>query len=170
MVKLNQNTEDKSLQAAEEEFIEKGMAGARMQTIADRAGINKSLLHYYYRSKSKLFQFVFKRVAMTLIPDLIKIFGRTDLCFDDKIRNIVFFYIDLIQQKPQLPNFILHELSTNPKGIADFAESLKPDLSPVIALIEKEIEEGRISVSRPQAIDYQCNFSLRVPIGSQTND
>lgn len=144
MDKLTQNTEDKILNAAEEVFIERGMDGARMQTIADRAGINKSLLHYYYRSKSKLFQFVFKRVALSFIPDIIKIFDSPDLDFFTKLRKIVFFYIDLIQSKPQIPNFILHELSSNPEGLVEFAESFNFNIEPVFATINEEIKAGRI--------------------------
>jgi len=45
------STEELILEAAQAVFLEKGLAGARMQEIADRAGINKALLHYYFRSK-----------------------------------------------------------------------------------------------------------------------
>jgi AcrR family transcriptional regulator len=53
------NTEEKILEAAAQEFIQKGRSGARMQEIANNAGINKALLHYYYRSKDMLFESVF---------------------------------------------------------------------------------------------------------------
>lgn len=55
-----ENTETEILIAAKEIFQQKGMAGARMQEIADKAKINKALLHYYYRSKQLLFEAVFK--------------------------------------------------------------------------------------------------------------
>ena len=45
------NTEEKIIDAATDVFVQKGMDGARMQEIADLAGINKALLHYYFRSK-----------------------------------------------------------------------------------------------------------------------
>ena len=60
---LGENTEEKILKAAEEVFVQKGLDGARMQEIADKAGINKSLLHYYYRTKDKLFSKVFKIIS-----------------------------------------------------------------------------------------------------------
>jgi len=57
MVKLKyKSTEQKILDAAKHVFVTKGMSGARMQDIADAAGINKALLHYYFRSKEKLFE------------------------------------------------------------------------------------------------------------------
>ena len=59
MAEKDFSTEEKILEAAAQEFIIKGKAGARMQEIANNAGINKALLHYYYRSKDKLFESVF---------------------------------------------------------------------------------------------------------------
>ncbi|MDZ7635635.1 MAG: helix-turn-helix domain-containing protein [Bacteroidales bacterium] len=53
------HTKEKIFLAASEIFEEKGHSGARMQEIADRAGINKALLHYYFRSKDQLFKAVF---------------------------------------------------------------------------------------------------------------
>jgi len=61
MVK-KENTEDKIVEAAKKVFIQKGMDGARMQQIADEAGINKALLHYYFRTKNKLFEKIFSFV------------------------------------------------------------------------------------------------------------
>ena len=52
-------TEERILEAAKRVFHAKGYDGARMQEIADEAGVNKSLVHYYYRNKDNLFQAVF---------------------------------------------------------------------------------------------------------------
>ena len=54
-MKKDLSTEEKILTAAKKVFLTRGMDGARMQDIADEAGINKALLHYYFRSKEKLF-------------------------------------------------------------------------------------------------------------------
>ncbi|PLW96253.1 MAG: hypothetical protein C0591_09195 [Marinilabiliales bacterium] len=69
MVK-KENTEDKIVEAAKKVFIQKGMDGARMQQIADEAGINKALLHYYFRTKNKLFEKIFD----ILFKDIFVIF------------------------------------------------------------------------------------------------
>jgi AcrR family transcriptional regulator len=60
-------TEQKILEAARQVFLKKGWNGARMQEIADEAGINKALLHYYYRSKDKLFEAVFNEIFTQFI-------------------------------------------------------------------------------------------------------
>ncbi|MEZ4979992.1 MAG: helix-turn-helix domain-containing protein [Saprospiraceae bacterium] len=71
-------TEEKIIQAAKSAFLEHGMAGARMQDIADRAGINKALLHYYFRSKEKLFEIIFKEAFFKLVPQLNEILSHDD--------------------------------------------------------------------------------------------
>ena len=60
MVNSHLGTEEKILEAAKKIFHRKGYKGARMQEIADEADINKALLHYYFRSKEKLFEAVFE--------------------------------------------------------------------------------------------------------------
>ena len=62
----NETTESQILDAAEKVFQAKGMVGARMQEIADKAGINKAMLHYYYRSKQLLFEAVFKTAFLNV--------------------------------------------------------------------------------------------------------
>ena len=64
-----ENTELEILEAAKDIFQQKGMDGARMQEIADKANINKALLHYYYRSKQLLFEAVFKSaLSLNIFP------------------------------------------------------------------------------------------------------
>ncbi|MGB0840560.1 MAG: TetR/AcrR family transcriptional regulator, partial [Chitinophagales bacterium] len=53
---MQNNTEQLILKAAKKHFVQNGYEGTRMQGIADEAGINKAMLHYYFRSKDKLFQ------------------------------------------------------------------------------------------------------------------
>ena len=63
-----QNTEQVIVEAAEAEFLEKGYDGAKMLSIARRAGVAHSMLHYYYRSKENLFQAVMLRKTREIVP------------------------------------------------------------------------------------------------------
>ena len=63
-------TEQKIFEAALEVFASKGRDGARMQEIADHAGINRPLLHYYFRSKSQLYEAVFAHGFKQFISSL----------------------------------------------------------------------------------------------------
>ncbi len=110
------HTEEKILNAAREVFIEKGMAGARMQEIADKAGINKSLLHYYFRSKEKLFSFIFSKL-IGKIGSRIGELMEESVSIEEKLKGFVDMYIDLLLNNPYLPNFIFNEITRNPDGL-----------------------------------------------------
>jgi len=109
-------TEDKIFEAATEVFIEKGMDGARMQDIADQAGINKALLHYYYRTKEKLFTTVFEMIARKLFVKFAPVFDE-NLSLDQKIRFFFKEHISFLQENPRLPGFILNEVNRHPERI-----------------------------------------------------
>ena len=120
------NTEEKILIAARQVFIEKGLAGARMQDIADRAEINKAMLHYYFKNKDMLFEVIFRETAGKLFPHFEKLM-ESDLNFFDKIRSIVSSYIEMIIQNPYLPLFVMNEMNKNPEiGMKTFFEAQKP--------------------------------------------
>src|SRR3954466_12401662 len=88
---VESGTEKKILEAAKEAFMKYGLYGARMQDIADNAGINKALLHYYFRNKETLFDKVFDGA-------LSKYFGQMTI-FSDRslpVMERLFIYIDRI--------------------------------------------------------------------------
>lgn len=99
------------LSAAKRIFQAKGMDAARMQEIANEAGINKALLHYYYRSKQQLFEAIFKSAFLVLAPQLNQVINE-DMALFDKINNNR--YISFVIKHPYLPNFIIQELNKNP--------------------------------------------------------
>lgn len=140
----NENTEEQILEAAKNVFQTKGMDGARMQEIADKAGINKAMLHYYYRSKQLLFEAVFKNAFSLLAPQLNAILN-DDSSIEDKIKSFTSNYISFIIKHPYLPNFIIHELNRN----QDFILKLKdnkgfPSLEKFKRQVALEVEEGII--------------------------
>ncbi len=109
-------TEEKIFEAATTVFEEQGLTGARMQNIADRAGINKALLHYYFRTKDHLFEAVFAKLAKKIFSKFNPIFEK-DLSLEDKIRFFFREHINFMQQNPKLPGFILNEINHNPQRI-----------------------------------------------------
>lgn len=109
-------TEEKIFDAATEVFEEKGLAGARMQNIADRAGINKALLHYYYRTKDRLFEAVFTALAKKIFTKFTPILDK-NLSVEEKIRFFFREHISFLQKNPRLPAFILNEINHNPEMI-----------------------------------------------------
>lgn len=145
MTQKDLNTEEKIFEAAKEVFTVKGYAAARMQEIADKAGINKALLHYYYRSKSKLFQKIFQKVFATFLLNITSIFTE-NLPLDDLIRKFVDVYLTQISKNPQVPNFIINELHQNSAEVFDMFDTMpiRKNIMHLQARIDKEIEAGTL--------------------------
>lgn len=110
----DKSTEEKILEAAKKVFVSKGMAGARMQDIADEAGINKALLHYYFRSKDKLFEVIFLEVVTRLVPRVNEIMN-SEMSWKQKIEAFASEYIDKVMPNPYLPIFVMNEMHKQPE-------------------------------------------------------
>lgn len=139
----HKDTEKIILEAARIVFIQNGYEGTSMQHIADEAGINKALLHYYFRNKDRLFEGVFMEAFTKMIPNLFVIL-QTEIDFFEKIELFIDSYISALQQFPQIPLFILHELKRNPDRVVELISNTGINPALFIALIEKEIKNGTI--------------------------
>ncbi|AMR25527.1 hypothetical protein A0257_22830 (plasmid) [Hymenobacter psoromatis] len=138
------STEELILVAARAVFIEKGLAGARMQEIADRAGINKALLHYYFRSKEKLAVLIISRVVGELLPRLTAIL-ETDQDLFAKIRQLAGEYITFMSRNSFLPLFLVNEANRNPQFFFKAAmQHQKPHLVTYRRQVEEAVAQGRI--------------------------
>ena len=140
-----ENAEIEILNAAKEIFQQKGMDGARMQEIADKAKINKALLHYYYRSKQLLFEAVFSNAFALLAPQLNKILNDDSDLFD-KIIKFTDNYITFVINHPYLPNFVIQELNKNPEFIQKLRTKENfPNINKFKLQVAKAIEDGIIN-------------------------
>lgn len=150
-MKKDQSTEEKILNAARNIFKKKGMTGARMQEIADEAGINKALLHYYFRSKEKLFEKVLHETLEEALPILAKILNE-DIPLFEKIERYVNGHITIISNNEYLPAFVIQELNRDPEKLVKFVKTLEGRPNPLIFFkqVEKEIKKGKIRPIRPE--------------------
>jgi len=143
-------TEQKIFDAAHEVFSQKGMDGSTMQEIADRAGINKALLHYYYRSKDKLYEMV-ARAILTKAVSAVRSVLEVEIPLEEKIRRFIETYISIISRNTFIPLFIISEINKHPDRF--FATILTTDLPRPQAFfqqVEDEIAAGRIRPIKPQ--------------------
>jgi AcrR family transcriptional regulator len=146
------DTEARILHAARAVFIRRGTAGARMQEIAEEAGVNQALLHYYFRSKERLSEAVFRETAGRMFPVLIQTLG-SDAQLDEKIERIVETYLDTLSRSPFLPGYVISELHHHPERIPqlvssaagmDLGSAMKPVLEKVDRQIASEARAGRM--------------------------
>lgn len=133
----NSDTEENILRAATSIFQKRGLAGARMQEIADEAQINKAMLHYYYRSKQKLFEAVFMQAFKELVPHINGIFDSEASVFE-KIRRFVDSYISFVMESPYLPTFLIQEINNNPEFAKNFFSA---NMAPKPILFEQQISD-----------------------------
>jgi len=137
------STEEHILQVAREVFMQYGYDGTSMQMIADRAGINKSLLHYYYRSKERLFREIFAKVFSQFIPHLGVIF-MSEMSLEEKVYAFADRYIDVFLENPLIPIFVMQELSKNPDYLTELIREAGINPNLMIAKISQMLEDEGI--------------------------
>ncbi|HCY42084.1 MAG TPA: TetR/AcrR family transcriptional regulator [Prolixibacteraceae bacterium] len=137
------STEEKILEAAKNVFVTKGMDGARMQEIADEAGINKALLHYYFRSKERLFEAIFGEIIKYAFPKISRIIA-SDMGIVNKIEQFVDAYLDVLMKHPFIPGFIMKELSRDPSTFLKMIMKFGFNPQIVFTQIEEAMNRGEI--------------------------
>lgn len=148
---LSNEMESKIIDSATKVFIRKGKKGASMQDIAEEAGINRTLLNYYFRSKDKLFDAVFERVFAGMLPVLADIMNSNEDIFI-KIENFFDSFTELLISSPLTPLFILHEITINPELMINAVKDKGIDPSLTIKQIELEMDKGNIRRMDPRSL------------------
>lgn len=134
------------MQAAEKIFVRDGYDGARMQSIADEAEINKAMLHYYFRSKEKLFQQVLVQKINAFLPKIIGLV-QAELTILEKFEAIVDGYLKMLTDNPRLPMFVLFSTYRNPVILEQFPQEVFHSL---IGFIKKAIRSGELKKVDPE--------------------
>lgn len=144
------DTESRILEAAKRVFVRKGYTGARMQEIADEAGINKGLLHYYFRTKDNLFSAIFEQAFRQLAPRTMEVF-ESDAPLLEKLDDFVGRYLDFLAQHPYLPAFVIQEVNRHPEAFIQklHQTGLMPNPMKLFMQIQMEIQKGNIRPVHP---------------------
>ncbi len=127
------------------------MDGTRMQEIADEAGINKALLHYYFRSKQKLFEAIFNKAFAQILPDIINMVD-SEKTFIEKLNIFIDNYFDLLMKNPFLPGFIIKEINRDSDLIISVfkKEGINPSI--FLEVAKQEMEKGKIRKMDPREL------------------
>lgn len=119
----DERTEQRILEAAHAVFVRRGTAGARMQEIAQEAAVNQALLHYYFRSKERLAEAVFRRAAAELLPRVIDVLG-SDAAIEEKVARVVDLELDHLLRAPFLPAYLVSELHHHPERVPQLISAI----------------------------------------------
>ena len=150
--KMNKGLEAKIIATAQRLFIEKGYAETSMSDIALAAGINRPVLHYYFRTKERMFQAVFGPIVLSFLPRLSGIIRQEGKSLPDRIGEVVDIYANIFVENPNLPLFIVREIHRDPEYLLKALRGLQIEryLQPLLDTLREEMGEDRWnSVSLP---------------------
>ncbi len=135
-----QNTEQKILAAAEKEFLKKGFLAARTTAIAEAAGVTHAMLHYYFRSKERLFERIMSG-KMSLVRDLmVASLDDPGLPLLEKIAKAVGRHFDFVAANPDFPHFFIGEMYRQPEMMRVFSAVMRDQVALMIATLQEEID------------------------------
>lgn len=138
------SSEDKIKAAAKRVFILKGFSGCTSREIARESGMNVALVNYYFRSKDKLFQIIFQTVLEEFMLSMYSVFS-SDAPLQDKIKVLIEREYDFISKNPEIPGFIINELSRENKESSEVVEMLnKISASGVMKQAEEAQQRGEM--------------------------
>lgn len=136
-----EDTETRILHAAEKEFFEKGYAGARTASIAEEAGVTHAMLHYYFRTKDKLFERIVADKINMLGDIILSAIGDGDLPLEERIRQGVERHFDFISVNRDLPKFIVNEVLTRPEHVEIMEQTALHIVNNLLGSLQHEIDE-----------------------------
>ncbi|MCX6155521.1 MAG: TetR/AcrR family transcriptional regulator [Candidatus Kapabacteria bacterium] len=149
---IEKNTELKIIEAARKVFLVRGYSGARMQDIADEAGINKAMLHYYFRNKDKLFESIFSE-SVNNIRDIFSQSLNSEKEIDNTLINFIATYSEFIKNNRYLPSFIINEMQQGSEMVEDlFKKNIKMYPIEFIKKLKKEQSLGTLEKYDPLQI------------------
>ncbi len=119
------DTEARIIDAARELFIEKGYAATSMSDIAARAGMNRPALHYYFRTKERMFRAVFGGIVDEIVPRIQGIILRHELLPEDRVAMVVDVYYGVLKANPSLPIFLMREMHRDFANVAETMRELR---------------------------------------------
>lgn len=136
--------EERILEAAKQVFVMKGYEATKMGDVAAEAGIGRTALHYYYRTKEMLFDAIFDQLMDALLPNLGSIM-KEDISFLEKLPKIIDQYVKTLQRNPLFPIFVINELQRDPDHIYHSILKNPVRVEPIIRMhsqIEEEMGNG----------------------------
>jgi AcrR family transcriptional regulator len=130
------------LDAARDEFAQRGLGGARMDSIAERAGINKRLIYYYFGSKDDLFLAVLEDTYLH-IREAEKQLHLTDLPPAEAVRRLTVFTWNYYLDNPQFLT-LLNSENLHRASHLERSARVRELNSPLIRTLGEILERGRV--------------------------
>ena len=141
-----ESMEEHILVCAEKLFLERGFDGTSMSDIALCAGINRPTLHYYFRTKDKMFRAVLSRIVLSFVPRVSDIVVNSDRSVAERVSQVVDAYMDIFRKKPCLPLFMAREVQRDLDFLVRMLQQEQIDryVRKIIRALQAEMDEGKL--------------------------
>lgn len=140
------DVENRIIEAAKKVFIAKGFDSATMGDIATEAGIGRTSLNYYFRTKEMLFNTILDKLMYALLPNLDQIVDEKST-YKEKTRKIADLYLTTLRKNDLIPLFVVNELQRDPQHFLKAVMKDPERIQPIIKLrkfVELEMERGNL--------------------------
>jgi TetR/AcrR family transcriptional regulator len=161
------------LEAALAEFAREGLAGARMDAIAEAAGVNKALLYYYFRDKDTLYGAILDRFFAQLLERIVAVCDRPGSA-GERFLSYARAHFDSIAESPYYAHIFMGEMMSASRGGSPhldrlFERYLQPVAMRILGLLQEGIDSGefrRVQAMQfaPSAIGAIVHFFLTAPL------
>lgn len=161
--------EEKIIEVAKSLFIKKGYAETSMSEIAAKAGINRPGLHYYFRTKDKMFEAVFGDILLSIVPKIFDIISQKDMNIERRIEEMIDTYYALFIDNPKLPMFMMREINRDANLLIKTATQLNihEKFRHSLDTIEQEMKEGKLKQVPIRFMFYNISSLLTIPFLTQ---
>ena len=161
----NEKIEQRILRAASEVFLERGYTATNMTLIAEKAGIGRPSLYYYYREKDKIFNELFGSFVKRVFPSVVEIIKR-DEPIERRLDSFVDNYFSQLQSEPRIPMLILREAYRDPQFLVNnmFDANVISYINEIREAFQDEVEKGTIKNVPPYAIIFTCLGQIVMPM------
>ncbi len=161
--------ESKIIEVAKTIFIEKGFTGASMSDIAAGAGINRPTLHYYFRTKDRMFQAVLGSIIQQILPHLHESVLNRDMSVPERVGILVDTYFDVFRKNPSLPLFMAREVQRDADYILDVVNRIaeKQLFVTLVDSLSQEMAEGKLNNVPLHVIFYSLYGAITFPFISK---
>ena len=142
----NENLETKIIEVAKQQFIENGFAETSMSDIAAKVGINRPGLHYYFRTKERMFQAVFGEIVLFLLPKIQDIVLQKDKPVTERVGGVIDAYFEVFSENPRLPVFVMRESNRDVNHLINTLADLRLERNflEIARSLQDEMDSGRL--------------------------
>ena len=127
------------IEAAEDEFVQKGYDGARILEIAERAGVGHPLLYYHFKTKKELFECVVQQKIGLLRRAVLVSWDDSNDSVTDKLRKIIGDHFDFVKENVDYLRFQFQEMERHPELFEEIKKTAQQEIARISNILQDDL-------------------------------